>query len=337
MKKKNIIHIFWNNSYLADFEKRRFAEIFREKYGNENIEICSLDDISWKDVEAKISTLGLFQQKRLFLFFGGKKKRKWARKTKQKKQSETTLWLEKIADTISDEDFLIFSHVSSGEFDLLDWLTKYATPREQKLSWNARDWQKYTSLSAEYIKKVLAIYQNAERFREKGNENPFLGHAIAHSLNCLALLEKTQPITESDIQSLCSPFEWAKIFDLIDNILAKNIPQALKILKQITEHADQKALMMFFGGFQSLIRQSLYIITLRDNQKSQAEIPKILKSIHPYVVGKNFKSPLKAKEIGDFYKKITGSSIAYKQWKWLEKMELWRILDIEIALMGLQK
>ncbi len=73
MQRPNIIHIFGNNSFLVDREKQGFVAIFKKKYGEENIEPCPIDDKNdWKEYKNKIATVGLFQEKRLFLFYSGK-------------------------------------------------------------------------------------------------------------------------------------------------------------------------------------------------------------------------------------------------------------------------
>lgn len=343
MEKQNIIHIFGNNSFLVDREKHGLVLNFQKKYGKENIELCPIDQEStgneniWKEYRNNISTLGFFQEKRLFIFYSAKIS-SWKKKGKTKKGKEAdtvTPFLEEIQKNLSDEDFLIFVHINSEETELLGFLEKYATKREKNFSWKSKDWEKYTPLSETNIQRVLRYYADAEKLRDKGDENPFLWHAIIHTMNHLAALEEQHIITDDMLADFSEAYAGAKIFDLIDAIMIGNIRKSLVILEKIAENMDNNP-NIFFSGFMTLIRQWVFVIRLREIGKTKKEIG-TMTWLHPFVIEKHFKSPLSSKKISHFYQKLIASSVAYKKGNWLEKVKLWQILDIQLALLVLKK
>lgn len=331
VSRPNIIFIMGTNSFLVDREKQWLIRAFREKYGAENIASCPIDDASaYPEYEGQLQSMGLFASKRLFLYSGGRKK---GSKTPGFEES-----LDRMLPLISEDDFLIFSHISPYEWGLIKWLEQYATIRKRDLSWKAKDWEPYTSLSTWAISNTLKYYQNRESLREKGDVNPFLGHAILNTLTALSILETSGiAITNTYIQDFSHTYEWGRIFDLVDCIMSRRIGDALKLLKQITHGMNANESRTFVSSLIGILRQSLYIISLRDQGHTAERITDLLGRIHPYVVKKNISSPLSWREIGELYKKLILSNIAYKSGKWMQKSELWRILDIEIALLELKK
>ena len=155
-----IIFIHGNDSYRIERERQGFVQIFEKKYGKENIQHFSLSDTTqYSTYRNELLTLGLFQEKRLFIFSGGREQK-----------TETPGWemiLDEIAKDIAPGDFLVFSHITDHERALIQWLEKNATSRLRNLSWKTIDWEPYTSLSQEAIKKVLVHYENREKQREK--------------------------------------------------------------------------------------------------------------------------------------------------------------------------
>lgn len=63
--------------------------------------------------------------------------------------------MEKIFPLISDTDYLIFHSLNEGEENLKKWLINHAHNIEYNMSWHVEDWQKYTTLNPEIIKKIL--------------------------------------------------------------------------------------------------------------------------------------------------------------------------------------
>ena len=312
----NIIFIHGNNSYLIERERRGFLEIFAKKYGAENIQHCSLDDTdAYGTYRNELQMMGLFQEKRLFLFSGGREKKSDA--------PGFEMILEEIAASISPDDFLIFSHINAGEPALITWLEKHASTRHMVLTWNVSDWERFTSLSSPSISRVLAYYAQAERQRDKGDVNPFLGHAIAHTLQSLGLFESSgKTITPTIIEQFSYAYEGAKIFDLIDTILRGKITDSIALLRTITQDMNTGEVQRFYASFVGILRQSLYIITLRDLGKKESEIAPLLGKIHPYVVGKNYNSPIKSATLSRFFSQVVHSSIAYKRGAGMKKTEL---------------
>lgn len=86
MKKNNIIYIFGDNSAIIEQYKNRQIANFQAKYGKESIKKFLLDSEEiYSEIENEILGSSLFDEKRMFIFFGGKNKTKT---TKTKKKDE---------------------------------------------------------------------------------------------------------------------------------------------------------------------------------------------------------------------------------------------------------
>ena len=81
-------------------------------------------------------------------------------------------------------------------------------------------------------------------------------------------------------------------------------------------------LQRFYGSFVGILRQSLYILTLRDHKLRPEEIAAHLGKIHPFVIKKNYSVPMKAQSLARFFDRIVTSSIAYKSGYGMKKTEL---------------
>lgn len=190
MKKPNILHICGDNSYLCEYDKNELVRVFREKYGVHSTEIHTLENPEkYNELQMQIQSVGLFNDKRMFVFTGGK-----AKKPGRKKKDEIIPTfadnLEEILPHISDDDFLVFYNISQIETELIKWLAKNATERKYTLSFSPAGWKKFFDISEKNLKKILAIYEKAEKLREKYDSNPLLGHAIASTIKNIETLEK---------------------------------------------------------------------------------------------------------------------------------------------------
>lgn len=74
--------------------------------------------------------------------------------------------------------------------------------------------------------------------------------------------------------------------------MSRRIGDALKLLKQITHGMNANESRTFVSSLIGILRQSLYIISLRDQGHTAERITDLLGRIHPYVVKKNISSPL---------------------------------------------
>lgn len=333
----NIMYICGNDSFSKEREKIGIIDLFKKKYGDESIEKYSLDyRENFKQYSDNIQSVWLFTNARLFVFSGGIMKK--TKKTEKTNNQSFDNYLEKIANTLSDSDFLLFYNISEWEAELKKWLEKYASIREKKLSFRDSDWEKYTTLSTPILKKILSLYENAEKFRDRWQDNAFLWHSIFQSLKNLEILEKTTPITDEIIENFSHHFAWATIFKFLDQLLLGNIIQAKKILEKIQSQINNTGdLEKFISSLVSNLRKYIYILRLRDLKLSQKEIEQQLPDIKPFIIGNVYKSRINSQSLAKFYQKIILSTIAYRSGKWMKKTILWRFFEIDTALLELKK
>lgn len=176
MQKSNIFYICGDNSYLVEYDKNFLIKNFLKKFGEHSVEILSLDDEKSYSLYAnKLISIGMFEEKRMFVFFGGRPK-KTERKNSKKKDENLGFEanLENILPQISSEDIIIFHSLSAGEENLKKWLEKHATKREYMISFSPSGWKKFFEIDENILTKTLHTYQEAEKNREKGDVNPFL-------------------------------------------------------------------------------------------------------------------------------------------------------------------
>lgn len=331
MNKKNIIYIFWTNLFAVEYEKLWLQKLFKQKYGNESIEICSLENREkYRLYRDTISTPSLLWEKRMFIFSWGETKKKW-------ENIWFELYIEEIANTLTDNDFLIFYNISPSEKKLISWLKKHASLRERNISWKYIDWQKYTSTSPATIQKILKIYEQWEKMREYGETNPFIGKYIFMSLEQASILEEAQiAITDDVLETITHPFDGAKIFDFTDAIMQKNITAAIEIFDTIKKSLESTTIDIFIASCIGIIRKNAYIVKLRDTWLSQQEIGYILPKIHSYMLAKVYNSPISSELLSQIFQKLISINMAYKSGKWMKKNVLWRIFEIDTVLFWLK-
>lgn len=325
--KKNIIYITGNDSYGIELEVKRWIGAFCSKFGDINIDRFDLSDstgLKW--IADVILMSGLFVEKRLFIFRGGRD-----RKSK-------TPGIEEILNTsmnqLPDEHFLLFHNISEKEEWLKIWLEKNADVRKIDTLWDKKTWESRFEWDTATTYLVLKTYQDRESSREKWDSYALLGHDIAHSLEIIRLLQENKnTLSQEDIVSMCHGYGWETMFSLVDAVMWLQIQASLDIVHKIsnTTRVDE-----WIGSFIGLLRNNVYIKKMKDLWVSENEIASLLK-IHPYVLKKGYSSRISYHQIKNLYKKLISMSIAYKRGKWMKDSELWRILTIELALLGLQK
>ncbi len=325
--RKNIIHITGSDSYGIEIELTRWIQAFKWKYWDINIDRFDLSDTSsLKWIWDIILMAGLFTQKRLFIFRGGR--------DRKSKGAGLEVLLEEKLESIPTDHFLLFHNIWEKEEWLTSWLAKNADTRKIDTLWDAKSWIARSGLEVATVTRILATYRESELGREKTDNNPLLGHDIAHTMEMVSLRQESGEILHIvDITDLCHGYGGDTMFALADAIMAINIPFALDILHRIstTSKVDE-----WFGGFMGTLRNSLYIKYLKYHGSSESEIASIVK-IHPFVLKKWYSSRISYPSLKKLYEKFVTMSVAYKRGKWLQDSELWRVLTIELALLDLQK
>jgi DNA polymerase III delta subunit len=336
-KKKNIIYITGKDNHKADEETGRFMRAFRERQDANSIDIYAIEEVkNWWAVSQDMQTIGLFVEKRLFVFTGSLKKEssRSAEVSKaEKKSSIAESELLKICENISDDTFLIFSGVTMNEKSpLKTWLESNADVRKYDAIWDTSSWEsRFPSLESWVIHEVLRKYRQSLE-RDDARESQ-ISYSIGQSFEKLSLLRETRALTPSDIEGSLFLDASPKMYDLSDAILRSDSSQALKIFHTILESMNVHA---FLASFIWLIRPSIYVKCLKHLWKSQKDIATVI-TLHPYVIQKAYESRIPYRQLSIFYGKILSLNIAYRSGKWLKDPELWRIFDIELAIMGLKK
>ena len=325
---KNIIHITGNDSYGVELELERWLGAFRGKFGDINIDRYDLGDKdSMKWIGDMILMSGLFAEKRLFIFRGG-------RDRKSKIEWLEAMLTEKLSD-IPVDHYLLFHNIWDKEAWLTSWLRKNADTRKIDTIWDAAAWESRSDIDPTMVKLVLSNYRSAETTRPKDEPmNPLIWHDIAHTIEMISLREMSgEQLTQSDIISLCHGYGWDTMFALADAIISMNIRLSIDILHRISTTNKVDA---WLGGFIGTLRNHLYIKYLKQHGASEGEVARSLQK-EPYNIKKWYISPISYREIKKLYTKLVTVNVAYKRGKWLKDSELWRILSIELALLDLQK
>jgi DNA polymerase III delta subunit len=324
---KNIIHITGNDSYGVELELERWLGAFRGKFGDINIDRYDLGDKdSMKWIGDRILMSGLFAEKRLFIFRGGRD-----RKSKAE-------WLEKILtekiEDIPEDHYLLFHNVWEKEEWLTSWLAKNADTRKIDTIWDRDAWEKRSDIDITTLKLILSTYKSAEATRGKDEiGNPLLGHNIAHTIEMVSLAGSGNKLDTEDIIGLCHGYGGDTMFALADAVVSMDIARSIDILHRITATTKVDE---WFGSWMGSLRNTLYIRYLREHGERESDIIDITR-LHSYVVQKWYTSKISYSELQKLYNKLAMMSVAYKRGKWLRDSELWRILAIELALLDLQK
>ncbi len=329
-RKKNIISIIGEDTYGCEGALSRLKEAFRERQDGQNIDTYILEEVKdWKTLQENIQTIGLFAEKRLFIFRWWGKKEDWVTSRKVDPKIEIRekilLW---ICEHIDDDTFIIFfGDILSPKWVLRPWIEKNADVRKFDTPFESSLWEKrFPDITKEQVWQVLSEYRKMVSMREEGDKN--ISMKIAHTLEKVSLWGKTWDLNDSIENS-----GWGKIFDLIDIIMRSDIEKALSLLRKMLENTSVYAL---HPSLLSLIRTNIYVLSLKSLWKSVKEVGTLL-TAHPYVIEKAYRSTVSYEKLLDFYKKLLSINTAYRSGRWLYDPELWRIFAIERALMGLKK
>ena len=141
------------------------------------------------------------------------------------------------------------------------------------------------------------------------------------------------PLSETEVIALCQSYTGDTVFALADAIVNMNIPLSLDILKRISSVGRVDEWISWLIGS---LRNILYIQSLRSFGVSESEIATLIQA-HPYVLKKWYRVGISLPALREIYQELIMSNIAYKKGEWMKENELWRILAIELALLGLQK
>ena len=117
-------------------------------------------------------------------------------------------------------------------------------------------------------------YQNAEKLRDTGDNNPLLGHAISATMEHISILHQNgENINDAIIAQFSHEYSGDKNFSLVDAILTENIPKSLELRKKISENLTSPAeVNISLSSLIGILRKNAYILRLRDLGATQSQI-----------------------------------------------------------------
>jgi DNA polymerase III delta subunit len=264
-----------------------------------------------------MQSMGLFVEKRLFVFYFSLEKKKdpdnkkkESAKKKEEKQNDHESRLLRILKSIDTDTFVIIVWKKSPTGELYSWCQSFADHRSYDAPLDIGTWsRRYPDLDTETIREVIRISQSS--ISDDDTREISITYDIRASLEKLSLLALSKNIEKADIELSLERGGSPKIFELIDTILRADRKNALKLL---TKTLSESSVYGFLPSFISLMRSSVYVRFLKYHGKNESTIATITKS-HPFVVKKAYNSTISWESLREFYIKLIDVSIAYKSGK----------------------
>ena len=124
-------------------------------------------------------------------------------------------------------------------------------------------------------------------------------------------------ITKIDIEENIVPELEESIFQIIDLVLNKQIPEAVDKINIILNETN---IFAFYNNLLSNLRTSLFILELKQEKKTQSEISKILDLWNrSFLIGKNYK--INFHELKNLYINLVNIDKNMKMWKLVSSEE----------------
>lgn len=289
----------WNSEFLITEALNKWKKQFIEKYSDFNLthlkEIKNLDKNILKDA---ILSGSLFS-------------------------SEKKLIILDINNDIWDEleDFLIKNLEKKPQENII--ILNYFLPDKRKKFWknikNISEIKEFNLENEEDTKKIInskfswKIDLEAINTIIKYKSNKI--NKIIPELEKLTITKSF--ITKKDIEENIVPELEESIFQIIDLVLNKQIPEAVDKINIILNETN---IFAFYNNLLSNLRTSLFILKLKQEKKTQSEISKILDLWNrSFLIGKNYK--INFYELKDLYINLVNIDKNLKTWKLVSSEE----------------
>lgn len=283
----------WNSDFLITEALNKWKKQFIEKYSDFNLthlkEIKNLDKNILKDT---ILSGSLFS-------------------------SEKKLIILDINNDIWDEleDFLIKNLEKKPQENII--ILNYFLPDKRKKFWknikNISEIKEFNLENEEDTKKIInskfswKIDLEAINTIIKYKSNKI--NKIIPELEKLTITKNF--ITKIDIEENIVPELEESIFQIIDLVLNKQIPEAVDKINIILNETN---IFAFYNNLLSNLRTSLFILKLKQEKKTQSEISKILDLWNrSFLIGKNYK--INFHELKNLYINLVNIDKNLKTWK----------------------
>ena len=289
----------WNSDFLITEALNKWKKQFIEKYSDFNLthlkEIKNLDKNILKDA---ILSGSLFS-------------------------SEKKLIILDINNDIWDEleDFLIKNLEKKPQENII--ILNYFLPDKRKKFWknikNISEIKEFNLENEEDTKKIInskvSWKINLEAIntiiKYKSNKK----NKIIPELEKLTITKDF--ITKKDIEENIVPELEESIFQIIDLVLNKQIPEAVDKINIILNETN---IFAFYNNLLSNLRTSLFILKLKQEKKTQSEISKILDLWNrSFLIGKNYK--INFHELKNLYINLVNIDKNMKMWKLVSSEE----------------
>lgn len=289
----------WNSEFLITEALNKWKKQFIEKYSDFNLihlkEIKNLDKNILKDA---ILSGSLFS-------------------------SEKKLIILDINNDIWDEleDFLIKNLEKKPQENII--ILNYFLPDKRKKFWknikNISEIKEFNLENEEDTKKIInskfswKIDLEAINTIIKYKSNKI--NKIIPELEKLTITKSF--ITKKDIEENIVPELEESIFQIIDLVLNKQIPEAVNKINIILNETN---IFAFYNNLLSNLRTSLFILKLKQEKKTQSEISKILDLWNrSFLIGKNYK--INFNELKNLYINLVNIDKNLKTWKLVSSEE----------------
>lgn len=289
----------WNSEFLITEALNKWKKQFIEKYSDFNLthlkEIKNLDKNILKDA---ILSGSLFS-------------------------SEKKLIILDINNDIWDEleDFLIKNLEKKPQENII--ILNYFLPDKRKKFWknikNISEIKEFNLENEEDTKKIInskfswKIDLEAINTIIKYKSNKI--NKIIPELEKLTITKNF--ITKIDIEENIVPELEESIFQIIDLVLNKQIPEAVDKINIILNETN---IFAFYNNLLSNLRTSLFILKLKQEKKTQSEISKILDLWNrSFLIGKNYK--INFHELKNLYINLVNIDKNMKMWKLVSSEE----------------
>ena len=289
----------WNSEFLITEALNKWKKQFIEKYSDFNLihlkEIKNLDKNILKDA---ILSGSLFS-------------------------SEKKLIILDINNDIWDEleDFLIKNLEKKPQENII--ILNYFLPDKRKKFWknikNISEIKEFNLENEEDTKKIInskfswKIDLEAINTIIKYKSNKI--NKIIPELEKLTITKSF--ITKKDIEENIVPELEESIFQIIDLVLNKQIPEAVNKINIILNETN---IFAFYNNLLSNLRTILFILKLKQEKKTQSEISKILDLWNrSFLIGKNYK--INFNELKNLYINLVNIDKNLKTWKLVSSEE----------------
>ena len=318
-----MIYLFtWNSDYLVREKTLKWKKLFSDKNWDFNlVHFKDLIEIDNNQISENLLAEGFMWEKKLIIIDNYPINSE----NKNAKATEKQDFLEKIVDKIPENNIVIFSSANLDKrWKFYKKIKKIATKIEEFNTKSDQD--------------IFAVIENKYRWQiDFPSINLLVKYKWWNLAKCISEIEKLlitkTKINQWDIKQFIAPELEESIFQVIDDILNKNIVSALSKIKIILSDTNVYA---FYNNLLANLRTSVYISKLKFLKVPNPEIGNTLKLWNrAFLVNKNYK--IQHKKLEKLYISLVNLDKKMKGWKlmWTEEKDF--KFEIEKCILEIKK